>query len=103
MRRPGNGSGPLTMFPLSLAPDGVYPAPAVTGGAVSSYLTVSPLPPFLRTKAVCFLWHFPWPRGLLSLTTILALGVRTFLRGTGVSPRSHGRLPETFYRDEARN
>ena len=30
---------------LELAPGGVYPASAVTNGAVSSYLTISPLPP----------------------------------------------------------
>jgi len=30
---------------LGLAPDGVYPAPSVTLGAVRSYRTLSPLPP----------------------------------------------------------
>ena len=33
----------------------VYPATAVTGSAVRSYRTLSPLP----FRAVCFLWHFP--------------------------------------------
>ena len=44
------------MLPLfGLAPGGVYPATAVTGSAVRSYRTLSPLP----FRAVCFLWHFP--------------------------------------------
>ena len=42
---------------FGLAPDGVYPAVAVTGHAVRSYRTLSPLP---HKEAVCFLWHFPW-------------------------------------------
>jgi len=33
----------------------VYPAPNVTIGAVSSYLTFSPFP---HIEVVCFLWHF---------------------------------------------
>ena len=50
---------------FGLAPGGVYPAAAVTGSAVRSYRTFSPLPraPALSTGrplAVCFLWHFPW-------------------------------------------
>jgi len=31
----------------------------VTGAAVRSYRTFSPLPPELLPKAVHFLWHFP--------------------------------------------
>ncbi len=31
------------------------------------------------TEAVCSLWHFPWPRGRLPLTTTLTRGARTFL------------------------
>jgi hypothetical protein len=54
---------------FGLAPGGVYPAAAVTGGAVRSYRTVSPLPVRYSprnisragiARAVCFLWHFPW-------------------------------------------
>jgi len=41
---------------FGLAPGGVYPATAVTGSAVRSYRTLSPLP---HKEAVCFLWHFP--------------------------------------------
>ena len=40
---------------FGFAPDGVYPAMPVTGHAVRSYRTISPLP----LRAVCFLWHFP--------------------------------------------
>ena len=39
-----DAAGHCIVFLFGLAPDGVYPAPAVTGGAVSSYLAVSPLP-----------------------------------------------------------
>ena len=41
---------------LGLAPAGVCHATRVATGAVSSYLTFSPLP---LKEAVCFLWHFP--------------------------------------------
>ena len=52
---------------FGLAPAGVYPATAVTGGAVRSYRTFSPLPDPARPKscgpsAVCSLWHCPSPR-----------------------------------------
>jgi hypothetical protein len=50
---------------LGLAPGGVFPAAAVTGGAVRSYRTVSTLPSARCTgdgPAVYFLWHFPWGR-----------------------------------------
>jgi hypothetical protein len=43
------------------------------GLLVSSYLTVSPLPPGSPPEAVCFLLHFPWPRGRWALPTTLAL------------------------------
>ena len=44
---------------FGLAPCGVCPARAITGAAVRSYRTFSPLPPSRRKEAVCFLWHFP--------------------------------------------
>ena len=47
---------------LGLAPGGVCPAAAVTGGAVRSYRTLSPLPLAEASLAVCFLWHCPWGR-----------------------------------------
>ncbi len=57
-RLPANRLPPL----FGLAPGGVYHATAVTGGAVRSYRTLSPLPPGRSVRAVCFLWHFPWGR-----------------------------------------
>ena len=52
---------------FDLAPGGVYLADAVTGGAVRSYRTLSPLPPTRPEAgnvglAVCSLWHCPWGR-----------------------------------------
>src|SRR5574340_48216 len=65
---------------FGLAPDGVYPAADVATGAVSSYLAISTLPdPLARLSAVYFLWHFPSPHGVRSLTGILLYGARTFL------------------------
>ncbi len=50
---------------------------------VRSYRTVSPLPtggtPKRPPTAVCFLLHFPWPRGRSTLSTTLSCGARTFL------------------------
>jgi len=64
---------------FGLAPDGVYPATDVATSAVSSYLAISPLPIYLNKLAVYFLWHFPSPHGVRSLTGILLCGARTFL------------------------
>ncbi len=52
----------LSLF--GLAPDGVYLARSVTGPAVSSYLTLSPLPEQHKVLilAVYFLRHFPLGR-----------------------------------------
>ncbi len=44
---------------FGLAPCGVYPATAFTDGAVRSYRTFSPLPPAMKPRAVCSLWHWP--------------------------------------------
>ncbi len=46
---------------------------------VSSYLTVSPLPRGVTLGAVCFLLHFPWPRGRWALPTTVSFVARTFL------------------------
>ena len=54
---PGSLDGPPDPL-FSLAPDWVYRAPSITLGAVSSYLTFSPLPRD-EPVAVCFLWHWP--------------------------------------------
>ena len=47
---------------FGLAPGGVCRAIAVTGDAVRSYRTISPLPANGKSPAVCFLWRFPWGR-----------------------------------------
>jgi len=60
---------------LGLAPGGVYHAVSITANAVSSYLTISPLP----FQAVSFLLHFPSPHGARVLPGTLPCGVRTFL------------------------
>ena len=44
---------------LGLAPGGVYHATTVTGGAVRSYRTLSPLPACDCMPAGYSLWHFP--------------------------------------------
>jgi len=47
---------------------------------VRSYRTVSPLPDLLaEPSAVCFLLHFPSPRGAQALPGTLPCGARTFL------------------------
>jgi hypothetical protein len=89
---------------FGLAPDGVYPATRLTAGAVSSYLAVSPLPVLLR--AVCFLWHFPSPRGVRPLAGILSCGARTFLqppRIAGTSGHPARFSPENRREDKGRN
>ena len=60
--RPGKDLPPL----LGLAPGGVYLATAVTGGAVRSYRTLSPLPP----------WIPRWDPGLGGLLSV-ALSLRS--------------------------
>ena len=55
--RPGFGRRIPSLF--GLAPCGVYPATAFTGGAVRSYRTFSPLPRAVKPTAVCSLWHWP--------------------------------------------
>jgi hypothetical protein len=50
---PGRGLPPL----LGLAPGGVYRATAVTGGAVRSYRTLSPLPP-TASQRIPWVWRF---------------------------------------------
>src|SRR5580700_8504194 len=66
---PGTVLRPCLPLLLGLAPGGVFPATAITGGAVRSYRTISPLPRLRgRRLAVCFLWHFPWGRPRRPLT-----------------------------------
>jgi len=63
-------SAPATPWSLlGLAPGGVCRAAPLTRDAVRSYRTLSPLPAIAlrslggagRRRAVCFLWHFPYP------------------------------------------
>ena len=54
----GDGDGQPSTPLLGLAPHGVYRAFAVTGEAVRSYRTLSPLPA-AEPRAVCSLRHFP--------------------------------------------
>jgi len=54
----GGGDGRPSTPLFGLAPHGVYRAPSVTGEAVRSYRTLSPLPADVR-RAVCSLRHFP--------------------------------------------
>jgi hypothetical protein len=83
---PGSSASHAHASLFGLAPDGVCRAVRVTTAAVSSYLTVSPLPALAcaRTSAVCFLLHFPSPHGARSLTGILLCGARTFLSARGL-------------------
>jgi len=72
---------PTTRRIHGLAGGGVYPATTVTGRAVRSYRTISPLPKTAprrsgsvarkhhETSAVSFLWHFPWDRSRWPLAT----------------------------------
>ena len=79
--KPCRRHGAVPLF--GLAPDGVCHAFHVTMKAVSSYLTISPLP--RHAGAVYFLWHFPRGRPQFALRTIPPDGVRTFLSGQGRS------------------
>jgi len=82
-RKPDGRADRASLF--GLAPGRVCRATSIAGSAVSSYLTVSPLPriPVKESEAVCFLLHCPshdrhqscaWP-----LASTFAYGARTFL------------------------
>ena len=58
---------------FGLAPEGVYTAAMITHDAVSSYLTLSPLPAL--PPAVCFLWHFNPDLGIWSEASDLSIGL----------------------------
>src|SRR5579875_1001461 len=93
-QRPNRGLAAVPSL-FGLAPCGVYPAPAVTSGAVRSYRTFSPLP----AACPCGLtaWRYVLcgtgrPRaftpGSRTLSGTLPFGVRTFLpRGLLALPR----------------
>jgi hypothetical protein len=76
---------------LGLAPTGGYRAASVTGCAVGSYPTFSPLPPGSDQEAVRFLWPDPSPCGAQALPGSLPVGARTFL---GVSPATIRSAPD---------
>ena len=83
-----------------LAPDGVYPAQPVTGLAVRSYRTFSPLPAPVETRlAVCFLRHFPWGcprRGLPGIPILWSpdfpLPPSQAMRAAAIRPSDSGRI-----------
>ena len=63
---------------------------------MSSYLTVSPLPRRAEPgAAVCFLLHFPWPRGRWVLPITVSMGARTFLPPLARARRKALRLAAT--------
>src|SRR5579863_4618348 len=64
---------------LGLAPGGVCPAAAVTGSAVRSYRTISPLPPAEAGVAVCFCGTFPGVAPAGRYPAPCFHGARTFL------------------------
>ena len=99
---PESGADHAHGFLFGLAPGGVYPAALVTGNAVRSYRTISPLPSnkaWPRCLAVYFLWHCPSTRAAQALPGTLSYGARTFLRPAppqtlnGVQQTSGPRLP----------
>ena len=94
-RRRGNPPGALRHLPplLGLAPGGVCPAAAVTGGAVRSYRTISPLPPgFWPGLAVCFCGTFPGVAPAGRYPAPCFRGARTFLDQPRGRPRPSGHL-----------
>jgi hypothetical protein len=80
IKRPTRELGRTTLCaPLfSLAPGGVYLAPAVTGRTgelLPHRFTLTPA----AAEAVCFLWHFPSRCQDWGLPSTLSYGARTFL------------------------
>ena len=76
---------------FGLAPGGVYHAAPVTGGAVRSYRTLSPLPvPQDGRSALCGTFPGVAPAGRYPAPCLR--GARTFLDTLGRAPRSSGRL-----------
>ena len=76
----GSGWQPSNAPLHGLAPDGVCRAATVTGCAVGSYSTFSPLPKAPeRFGWSDFLWHFPRGFPHRALPGILPCGARTFL------------------------
>ncbi len=83
----GPGSAP-SLF--GLAPCGVCPALSITGQAVRSYRTFSPLP----FPAVCFLWHFPSSGLDAALPDVIR---HTALRSSDFPPRPRAARASTAF------
>src|ERR1051325_9922494 len=84
------GTGGPSLPYLVLLRRGFAVPPTLTRGAVRSYRTVSPLPPRALSdarSAVCSLLHFPSRRRAWTLSSLLPVGVRTFLDASR-APRS---------------
>jgi hypothetical protein len=67
---------------LGLAPGGVYhaaPCYQQRGGLLHHPFTLACAAVARGPSAVCFLWHFPAPRGVRALPGTLPCGARTFL------------------------
>ena len=80
----GSGRQPSNAPLHGLAPDGVCLAATVTGCAVGSYPTFSPLPEApKRPGRSNFLWHFPRGFPHRALPGVLLCGARTFLPTSG--------------------
>jgi len=103
---PGGSSGPLSLARRAsriaslcgLAPSGVCHATPVTGRAVGSYSTFSPLPAAVRRgPAVRFLWHSPRGHPHQALPGTSPCGARTFLPRREPRPAAPAitRSPET--------
>src|SRR4051794_8567693 len=76
------------------------PGRRVTATPVRSYRTISPLPVrgsrVAAPSAVSFLWHFPAGFPGWALPTALPCGVRTFLEGFSLPPRSARPAPRWY-------
>src|SRR5208283_3639210 len=86
--------GPCSLF--DLAPSGVYRARPVAqpaGELLPHRFTLTARAE--AREAVCFLLHFPWPRGRWALPITASCGARTFLPPDPCRPdrRSSDRLP----------
>src|SRR5579863_5088435 len=82
---------------LGLAPGGVCPAAAVTGGAVRSYRTISPLPASRSREkpAVCFCGTFPEVALAGRYPAPCSRGARTFLPPTVAGRKAAVQPPDT--------
>ena len=96
---PGSDASHAITPLFGLAPDEVCRAVRVTTSAVSSYLTISPLPAHKRVANLggIFLLHCLSPHGARPLAGILLYGARTFLQ-TMFCPAAAWRTSGADYR-----